>query len=77
MIEGEHLEDSVAFSEDDDGCVRQADLEISKAREDPGSGRHIVRAERLQPVGASDNFGQQRLLGPTTDPRGEQIVELG
>ena len=71
MIEREHIENSMSFSQNYDRCVSEADFKVSMALEDPSGRSNILGAEGLQSVRAFGNLAQQSLLRGATDPRRE------
>ena len=77
MIEGEHIENSVAPGENDDRSVCESNLETGITSQDHESRGHILSAEGFKPIGPSGDFVKQRTLCPSAYPDGEQVIQLG
>lgn len=77
IIECEHVKDSEALGNDHNRGVREADVKVSIALQDPSSRSYVLGAKGFKPVCASGNFAQQRLLSASAHTGREEIVELG
>ncbi len=77
LVQGEEVEGVVSTGEYYVGGVGEPDVEAGVALEH-GAGRGDVGGrERLEPVRAAFDLGEQRQLLPPAYPGGEQVVELG
>lgn len=77
MIQGEHIENSVALGENDDGSVSKTYAEVPITAQDHSGGGDVLCAEGLQPVGTPGHLFKERMLGISAHSGGQQIVEFG
>src|SRR5947208_1380442 len=62
--------------EQNDGCIRQAEVQLRVAIDDVGSFRNVIGTERLEAVGTSRDLAQKRQLRLRAHSSGDHVVEL-
>ena len=77
LVEGKHIDRTMALRQHDERRVRESEAEIGILLEDGDRRAHILVRHRLELVGPTPDFPEQIQGGRWRDVPRDEIVELG